>query len=334
MKDVVPTYDLNDFKLYFHVSRGVFELILREIGGQPVFKFQRKAGYPYSIKADKQLLVVLWYLAQQESKQDIMRRFDIVFFDSCRARVYGAILSNLKRKYLAWPGRKQRTIIQSEFEEQCNISNVLGAVACCHIKITPASMAVLNHVPYKNEANDFTSMVLQVVATCDHHFTHVSCGWPGSFSNSKVLKESELWTKSSIWCESGQILGDSSFPLQPWLMTPYEVEGKLSTAQENYNEKLTSALRVAKTSLHHLKDRFQRLNDIKVVNVSSVTKTILVACVLHNTCISEGDLFEDDMDFSDYDSDSEVEYFTPIETRKARQRRDQIAKELSTRLNE
>lgn len=68
--------------------------------------------------------------------------------------------------------------------------------------------------------------ILQVVCDDTLLLTNIYTGWPGSTHDARVLRNSELFTRA----EAGScidpdklIIGDSAYPLKPWLVTPFRV---------------------------------------------------------------------------------------------------------------
>lgn len=81
-------------------------------------------------------------------------------------------------------------------------------------------------------------MILQAIVDPDLRFRNIVTGWPGKMNDYSVLQSSSFFTL----CQKGEklngkkihlsketelteyIIGDSGFPLLPWLVTPYQVK--------------------------------------------------------------------------------------------------------------
>lgn len=107
-KNVVPLYSCRDFKSHFRLDRSTFAILLvvlhRNMNLPNEFR-----GKP-AIPVEKQALVTLWYLANQETMRSIADRFDIA-----KSSVHNVIisvcyvLSQLKSEYIKWPNYVKTT---------------------------------------------------------------------------------------------------------------------------------------------------------------------------------------------------------------------------------
>lgn len=78
------------------------------------------------------------------------------------------------------------------------------------------------------------------------------------------------------------LLGDSGYPLQANVLTPYKDRGNLSRRQENYNLKLARNRYVIEHCFGILKQKFRQLYHLKLRNIRFIVHFIREACVLHN----------------------------------------------------
>ncbi|RZS04600.1 hypothetical protein BHM03_00034957 [Ensete ventricosum] len=189
--------------------------------------------------------------------------------------------------HLKWPTSPEMEDIKSKFEEIQGLPNCCGAIDTTHIMMCLPSVDATNKVWVDYEKKH--SMVLQAVVDPDLRFRDIITGWPGSMNEVPVLQSSGFFKM----CEKGTrlngekvelpeklevreyIIGDSGFPLLPWLLTPYQ--GKdLSDAKIEFNKRLSGTRMVAQRALARLKGR--KLNDAcsgvelanKVVDYTSV----------------------------------------------------------------
>ena len=61
---------------------------------------------------------------------------------------------------------------------------------------------------------------IQVVCDSDLNLSNIVAKWPGLTHDSILLNSSELYTLLVNMGISGWLLGDSGYPLLPWLLTP------------------------------------------------------------------------------------------------------------------
>ncbi|KFM73761.1 putative nuclease HARBI1, partial [Stegodyphus mimosarum] len=112
--------------------------------------------------------------------------------------------------------------------------------------------------------------------------------WPGSTHDSFMWKRSklrELFVSGQI-PRQNFLLGDSGYPLEPWLLTPYSSPN--THAQQIFNRKHKSLRAVVEHCNGLLKSRFRCLHESGGVLLYTPIKTckIILACtVLHNICI-------------------------------------------------
>lgn len=68
VEEIVPRMNEIEFQKHFRLSRDTYNILLTELG--PSLKYrQRSTGKP-ALTPDKQLLVFLWYMANQDSMRE------------------------------------------------------------------------------------------------------------------------------------------------------------------------------------------------------------------------------------------------------------------------
>ena len=111
------------------------------------------------------------------------------------------------------------------------------------------------------------------MALVDSHYRFVwgSCGYHGNSHDSIILKSTELWsnlTSGNVLPSIGKkitkqtvpplIVGDSAFPIAPWLMKPY-TDAVLPPKQRYFNSRLSRACMVTQGAYGQLKGRWRIL---------------------------------------------------------------------------
>lgn len=89
------------------------------------------------------------------------------------------------------------------------------------------------------------------------------------------------------------ILGDSAYPILPYLLTPYRDNGHLTVSKKNFNKKLSSCRVSVEHSFGMLKERFRQLYHVKLLGIQRICYFIRAVCVLHNWACGDGLRFED-----------------------------------------
>ena len=134
----------------------------------------------------------------------------------------------------------------------------------------------------------------------DHNgcFTDVNIGWPGRVHDTRVLHNSELFSKA----ESGNlfpqqtvliggvripivIIADAAYPLKPWLMKPYINTGSLSAQQKRFNFRLSHTRVVVEHAFGLLKGRWRCLQTRLVVDVPRVPERVAYYIMFVNSMV-------------------------------------------------
>ncbi|XP_072166468.1 putative nuclease HARBI1 [Diadema setosum] len=134
--------------------------------------------------------------------------------------------------------------------------NTLGCIDCTHIGIRSPKD---NEHAYVNRKGRHT-MNVQAMVDSDLHFLNVVARSPGS------THDSYIWDNCRLRDEfregrmpSGWLLGDSGYPLQPWLLTP--ILRPQNDSEERYNRSLVHTRVCVERAIGVLKARFRCLDD-------------------------------------------------------------------------
>lgn len=99
------------------------------------------------------------------------------------------------------------------------------------------------------------------------------------------------------------LLGDSAYPCNKYLITPYKDNGHLTRAQLQFNIKLSSGCVRIEHTFGIFKERFRQLYYCKLRGIKKLCHFIRACCVLHNIAN------EDDLNFtSEISPDDEEEF--------------------------
>ena len=136
---------------------------------------------------------------------------------------------------------------------------------------------------------------LNVAMVCgpDYSIYFCSSRCPGRWHDSRVLKESTLWTAFE---ENAQrpfpgavILGDSAYSCNSWLIPPFR--GDVEGARLRFNEAHKKTRSTIERANGVIKKRFYTLQTgLRVRSMERAAELIQCAAILHNICI----LFNDD----------------------------------------
>ena len=151
-------------------------------------------------------------------------------------------------------------------EEMWQFPCCWSAIDGCHIPLKCPPGGLESCKEYHNFKN-FYSIVLMALVDSHYRFVWGTCGYPGNSHDSIIFKSTELWSN----IESGNVLpsigntiakqtvpplivGDSAFPIAPWLMKSY-TDAVLSPKHRYFNYRLSRARMVTEGTYGQLKGR-------------------------------------------------------------------------------
>ncbi|XP_041974078.1 putative nuclease HARBI1 [Aricia agestis] len=127
-------------------------------------------------------------------------------------------IAGLAHQFIKMPnGIREEEIIMDQFRGIANFPGVIGALDCTHIKLRkiPGDQA-----QYYINRKGFYSLNVQAVCDAKLRLMNVVARWRGSTHDSRIFSESHLKTRFDQGHFRGRLLGDSGYPLLPYLFTP------------------------------------------------------------------------------------------------------------------
>lgn len=117
------------------------------------------------------------------------------------------------------------------------------------------------------------------------------------FENSGFFRDIERNGANHIFRDHNRyhLIADSAFGLKTWLMTPYRNLNNLTQRQRYHNYCLSSDRIVIEQAFGILKGRWRKLQYINTYNICKSIEIAAAACILHNFCILQEDLWTDDL---------------------------------------
>nr|XP_050042529.2 putative nuclease HARBI1 [Dermacentor andersoni] len=148
---------------------------------------------------------------------------------------------------------------------------------------------------------------------------------PGSDHDAHVWRTTWLrrrFLEGHIAKAGEHLLGDSGYPLEPWLLTPVTGHPPIHTAEGRYNTAHAAMRSVVERCIGLLKSCFRCLERYRALHYEPErAANIVAACaVLHNLCLDEGDVFLDDVSDDSSNSSSDDESGNPSPQRVPRVR--------------
>ena len=89
------------------------------------------------------------------------------------------------------------------------------------------------------------------------------------------------------------VIGDSAYPMLPWLMKPYNQPSVDSAEKRRYNYRMSHGRIVVEIAFGCLKSQWRKLSKCNDMLVKNVPNVIAAACVLHNMCKIHGETFDE-----------------------------------------
>ncbi|KAK2714099.1 hypothetical protein QYM36_008631 [Artemia franciscana] len=277
-----------------------------------------------SIPLNEVLYVTLFYMASSSSIRTVAQRFGrsesgITFAinEVCR------ILEKIQHENIKWPDPTSYPLISAQFHAKSGFPGVIACIGCCQISVVKVKKTNLGRnswIDYEKGNVDLLAMVLPDKSFC---FTYI--GFPGSGNGSYVFKNS-IWHQNYLvnreiyfprGTEEYHLIGDHMFPLYENLQVPFKNpdDCKINSQQIIvsrqhihqqmkqkilYNKKFLKAKFTVEQSFRDLVNRFQRCQSyvihrrqaVKEQTIKNYARIVTTACVLHNMCIQNGDLFQ------------------------------------------
>ena len=171
--------------------------------------------------------------------------------------------------------------------------------------------------PYNYNPNQFYSgrkkfhcMNVQVICNAKYEITHVDANWPGSVHDARIWRNSDPLNNLMTGISGDKLLiGDSAYPLSPYLMKPYsQADAAQDPVKRNFNNILSEERVIIENVFGQITSRFQMLRTPIRIDIEMVPKFIIACCVLHNVGKYLDDNWRDDEtdekdDVGDYDPD-------------------------------
>lgn len=332
-----------NFESIFKISRKTFNYIcslVKEDFTAKTSKFTFTNGKLLTV--EDQVAIALRRLSSGESLVNVGVSFGVSH--STVSQVSWRFVEAMEEKglhHLKWPTPMEMEDIKSRFQKIQGLPNCCGAIDTTHIMMCLPSMESSNKLWMDYEKKH--SMVLQAIVDPEMRFRDIVTGWPGSMYELPVLLSSGFFKM----CEEGTrlngermklaegvelreyIIGDSSFPLLPWLLTPYQ--GKdLSDAEIEFNRKLSATRMVGQRALARLKSMWKIIEgEMWRPDRHRLPRIILVCCLLHNIIIDMKDEVRDEMLLSLEHDVSYKQQFCDISDNNGSVQRDELSRYLS-----
>ncbi|WCJ29944.1 hypothetical protein M5689_011542 [Euphorbia peplus] len=246
------------------------------------------SSLPPSIPVDSAVAATLFRLAHAASYDAIARRFGLdssaaaclAFYSVCKA------VNERLADLVDFGGDLDRILKGFGWFSLPNCCGVLGF----------GKFGVDSEVLGRNG-----SLLVQALVDSEGRFLDISAGWPSTMKPeliltrtklySRIEKSKELLTGELYNVSDGDsipqyILGESSLPLFPWLLTPYVGGDSLNSVEKEFNCGHKRAMALAGSAFIRVKARWKLLaKRSKGESAEFLPFVIVMGCLLHNFLI-------------------------------------------------
>ncbi|XP_043700260.1 protein ALP1-like [Telopea speciosissima] len=240
---------------------------------------------------DYTLGAALFRLAHAASFKSIGRRFGLDSASACRAfyTVCKAVNDQLSHLF-DFPSDLGRII---ESFGWISLPNCCGVLGFSRFPIDGGALG-------KKDG----AIIAQGLVDGEGRFLDVSAGWPSYMSPDTILRKTKLFQRveeskellngPALELGDGKsapqyILGDSCFPLLPWLLTPFpesNIDDELSSSQQSFNSAHSRGIELVDKAFGRVKGRWKLLSmRWKEEGMEFLPFVIVTACLLHNFLI-------------------------------------------------
>ena len=251
-------------------------------------KLTRRTYRNVSINSTLQVCITLSYLGSASFQQILAAWAGID--QATVSRVYFSVVKviNDSLRNICFPkGVNDINACKFGFRAISQLTDVIGALDCTHVRISKPSSDMYPD-EYVNRKN-FHSVNVQCVCDASYKFLSVVAEWPGSVHDSRIFRNSDVFTYLSNHHGDGYLVGDSGYRLYSFLMTPYANPSEQQ--EQKFNKELSRARVSIEIAFGILKQRFNCLRGLRVP-LERVALIVTVCCKLHNFGIMHGDLWD------------------------------------------
>lgn len=176
--------------------------------------------------------------------------------------------------------------MKQEFMQKFNMPGSIGALDCTHVAILKPAQEEHNYINRKG----FHSLNVQIICDANLKIMNINANYPGSTHDAFIWRQSRVKEYLNSLYVNGHrrfwLLGDSGYPLEPYLMTPFNTPDE-NSPEYRFNLRHMSARNVVERCIGVLKSRFRCLLRERTARYAPefVGSIVNACCVLHNMCI-------------------------------------------------
>ena len=207
-------------------------------------------------------------------------------------------IASFYKDFITWPEYKEISkgficMMSNRYYNRLPFPGVIGCIDGTLVKIL--AKGVHEREGFRDRKG---SISLNIQVICDHRllFTNVVAQWTGNTHDARIWGECSLSKKFENGELKGLLLGDSGYPLKPYLMIP--LSSPKGQAEENYNFAHIQTRNCIERAIGVAKKRFPILASTIRLNLDTAKNAIIACFVLHNFLKKNGDELEEEHDLT------------------------------------
>ncbi|KAF5281736.1 hypothetical protein FQR65_LT14576 [Abscondita terminalis] len=206
----------------------------------------------------------------------------------CIKEISDTIVTHFSGRYIKFPVTLNEIInVKNGFFEKFNFPGIVGVIDGTHVSIVaPVFGRIPPRAVFLNRKN-YYSINCQLICDSDLKILSLCAQYPGS------VHDSAIWMMSNIFQElknryrngerSSWLIGDSGYPLQPFLLTPI-LNAPEGTMEDRYTRRLCRARNSVERCIGVLKGTFRCLIKDRTLHYKprDAAKIIITCATLYN----------------------------------------------------
>ena len=281
-------FDPRQFRERIRIPRECLEYLIDRLG--PIL--ERPTHRSQAFTPSQLLIMYLRFLGtncQFFNMQDIFG-IDRRTVSQVVTEVTEAILT-IEDELIRFPSPEKCLEVAAKFYGIAKMPGVIGCVDGTHVTIQNVPKDVESGFVNRHHNHSYNVAVV-VGFNYEIYFTNVN--HPGSWHDSRILKDSRIWTafeeEKKRPFDGAIILGDSAYPLTDWLIPPFRGDHDGKSQIGKFNKSHTKTRSTVERAIGVIKKRFYVLKEgFRIHSLDKISKIIKVCVILHNICVKFGD---------------------------------------------
>lgn len=302
MRDTFNPFDLDDleFRRRFRLTKPKAEMVINQL-----IPYIRNIARRSALSPRTRIFTALQFFATGSYQRLVGQSSELSMsqqsVSNCIREVATLITNHLAPNFIKFPATpEQKQEIKNEFFRRFNFPGIIGAIDCTHVRILCPTLEEHNYLNRKG----YHSLNVQIICDAMLKILAINPRHGGATHDSHIWRMSNIKTELERQYHAGEratwLIGDSGYPLQPWLMTPI-LDAAPNTPAGRYTAAHCAARNCVERCNGVLKTRYRCILGERLLRYDpEMAAYIILACaVLHNISLEDIDglaleLFEDD----------------------------------------